>query len=71
MARIIIASASASSREQVSRLLASSGYDVFRLCASGGELRRALTECEDGVVLMKILDAIYKSAETGHEVRIK
>ena len=23
---------------------------------------------EDGVTLMKILDAIYKSAETGHEV---
>ncbi len=32
------------------------------------------TECispaEDGVVMMKILDAIYKSAETGHEVII-
>ena len=33
------------------------------------------TECrnpgEDGVEIMKILDAIYKSAETGHEVIIK
>jgi predicted dehydrogenase len=25
---------------------------------------------EDGVVLMRILDAIYKSAATGHEVRL-
>ena len=32
------------------------------------------TECkspsEDGITLMKILDAIYQSAETGHEVII-
>lgn len=26
---------------------------------------------EDGVVVMKILDAIYESAKTGHEVTIK
>ncbi len=26
---------------------------------------------EDGIILMKILDAIYESAETGHEVMIK
>ena len=25
---------------------------------------------EDGVILMKMIDAIYKSAETGHEVEI-
>ena len=52
MARIVIASASEASRNQLARLLASSGYTVFRLCASGGELRRTLTECGDGVVIL-------------------
>ena len=52
MARIIIVSASEGGRAQLSRLMASSGHAVFRLCASGGELRRTLTECEDGVVLI-------------------
>ena len=52
MSRIVIASPSEASRTQLSRLLASSGHSVFRLCASEGELRRTLTECEDGVVLI-------------------
>ena len=52
MARIVIASASEASRNQLARLLASSGYTVFRLCASEGELRRTMTECEDGIVLV-------------------
>ncbi|MBQ8954733.1 MAG: ANTAR domain-containing protein [Clostridia bacterium] len=52
MARIVIAGASEAGRTQLSRLLASSGFDVFRLCASGGELRRALNACEDGIVIM-------------------
>lgn len=52
MARIVIAGASEASRTQLSRLLASSGHMVFRICASGGELRRALAECEDGIVLL-------------------
>ncbi len=51
MARIVIASPSEASRAQLSRLLASSGHSVFRICASEGELRRTLTECEDGIVL--------------------
>ena len=51
MARIIIAGASEASRTQLNRLLAASGLGIFRLCASGGELRRTLTECEDGVVI--------------------
>ena len=51
MARIVIASPSEASRTQLSRLLASSGHSVFRLCASEGELRRTLTECEDGIVI--------------------
>ena len=52
MARILIASASQQGREQLSRLLASSGFPVFRCCASGSELRRALNECEDAIVIM-------------------
>ena len=52
MARIIIAGASAASRTQINRLLVASGLEVFRLCASGGELRRALNTCEDGVVVL-------------------
>lgn len=52
MARIVIASPSEPSRTQLSRLLASSGHSVFRICASEGDLRRTLTECEDGIVLI-------------------
>ena len=52
MSRIVIASASEASRNQLARLLASSGYGVFRLCASEAELRRALAECEDGIALV-------------------
>jgi len=52
VARIVIAGPSEASRTQLNRLLASSGHSVFRLCASEGELRRTLTECEDGIVLI-------------------
>ena len=52
MARIVIVSASEASRAQLSRLLASSGFAVYRHCASSGGLRRTLTECEDGIVIM-------------------
>ena len=52
MARIVVTGASQASRTQLSRLLVSSGYSVYRLCASGSELRRTLTECEDGVVII-------------------
>ena len=52
MARIVIASASENGRAQLSRLLSSSGFQVFRCCASGGELRRSLNECDDGIVIM-------------------
>ena len=52
MARIVIASASETSREQLSRLLSSSGFAVFRCCASGSELRRTINECDDGVVIL-------------------
>lgn len=52
MARIIIAGASEAGRAQLNRLLASSGFEVFRVCASGSELRRALNACEDGIVIL-------------------
>lgn len=52
MARIVIVGASEAGRTQINRLLASSGYDVFRLCASGSELRRVLNTCEDGIVIL-------------------
>lgn len=52
MARIVIASASEASREQLNRLLVSSGFSVFRCCASGSELRRTINECEDGIVIL-------------------
>ena len=38
-------------------------------CALHGTECRA--KAEDGVVVMKILGAIYESARTGHEVLIK
>ncbi len=52
MTRIVVASASESARGQLSGLLASSGYPVFRCCASATELRRALSECDDGVAVI-------------------
>ena len=52
MARIVIASVSEASREQLNRLLVSSGFYVFRCCASGSELRRTINECEDGIVVL-------------------
>ena len=52
MARIVIASASETSRDQLARLLSSSGFTVFRCCASGSELRRTVNECNDGVVIL-------------------
>ena len=52
MARIVVASAAEESREKLSQLLASSGFAVFRCCASGSELRRTINECEDGVVVL-------------------
>ena len=56
MTRTIIAAASEAGREQMSRLLSSSGYDVYRCCASESSLRRALMESEDSIlVLMGVL----------------
>ena len=52
MARMIIAGATESGRDQLSRLLASSGFSVFRVCASGSTLRRTISESEDCIVVM-------------------
>ena len=52
MARIVIVSPSEDSRSKLSALLTSSGFQVFRCCSSGSELRRALSESEDCVVVM-------------------
>ncbi len=52
MARTIIAGASDSNREQVARLLTSSGFPVHRSCESGSSLRRALAEGDDCVLIL-------------------
>ena len=52
MARIVVASRVEDSRTKLSALLTSSGFQVFRCCCSGSELRRALSESEDCVVVM-------------------
>ena len=52
VARIIIAGVLEESRSQLSRLLASSGFTIFRGCSSGSELRRVINECQDGIVIM-------------------
>ncbi len=51
MARIVIVSAGEDSRNQLAAILTSSGFSLYRVCASAGELRRALADCDDGVVV--------------------
>ena len=65
MPRIIIAGPSEASRTQLNRLLTASGFGVFRLCGSEGELRRALTECEDGIVLVCAMNPDDIAADFG------
>ena len=48
---MIIAGVSETSRDQMTRLLASSGYSVYRCCTSGSSLRRALAESEDSILI--------------------
>ena len=52
MARMIIAGASEENRDQMTRLLASSGFSVFRSCGSGSTLRRTISESEDCIVIL-------------------
>ncbi len=65
MPRIIIAGPSEASRTQLNRLLTASGFGVFRLCGSEGELRRTLTECEDGIVLVCAMNPDDIAADFG------
>ena len=51
MARMIIAGILETNRDQIARLLASSGYSVYRCCGSGSSLRRALSESEDSILI--------------------
>ena len=51
MARMIIAGVSETNRDQMSRLLASSGFSVYRCCSSASSLRRALSESDDSIVV--------------------
>ena len=51
MARMIIAGVSETNRDQMSRLLASSGFSVYRCCASASSLRRALSESDDSIII--------------------
>ncbi len=48
---MVIAGISETNRDQMTRLLASSGYSVYRCCASAGSLRRALAESEDSILI--------------------
>jgi predicted dehydrogenase len=41
----------------------------FVECVRDG--KQCISPAEDGVTLMRILDAIYKSAETGEDVKIE
>ncbi len=52
MASFVIASTSEAARLQLSRLLSSAGYELFRCCASEGELRRVLAACEESIVIL-------------------
>jgi len=51
VARMIIAGVSETNRDQMSRLLASSGFSVYRCCSSASSLRRALSESDDSIVV--------------------
>ena len=65
MPRIIIAGLSEASRTQLNRLLTASGFGIFRLCGSEGELRRALSECDDGIVLISAMNPDDIAADFG------
>ena len=52
MARIVIAGSSEANRRQIARLLSSAGHQVYRVCSSAGELRRALNDCDDGLLIL-------------------
>ncbi|MBQ7519712.1 MAG: ANTAR domain-containing protein [Clostridia bacterium] len=52
MKRIVIAASADSGREILTRLLNGAGYEIFRACASGGEVRRAVNQAGDCLVIL-------------------
>ena len=52
MARIVIASNSETWRTQLTKVLAGSGFSVFRCCDSGSELRRIIHDCDGAIVIL-------------------
>ena len=52
MARIVVAGHSEESRAQMARMLVTSGFPVFRVCASAGELRRTLNDSDDALLIL-------------------
>ena len=52
MRRIVIAASADSSRENLARILTGAGYEVYRACASGGEVRRAVSQAGDCLVIL-------------------
>ena len=69
VARIVIASQSEASRSKLSRLLSSSGFQVFRCCGAASELRRAISESEDCIVVMAGLIPDCKPDELAWDYR--
>ena len=52
MKRIVIAASAETSRDHLTRILSAAGLDVFRACASGGEVRRAANQAGDCLVVL-------------------
>ena len=52
MKRIIIAACMDGSRDLLTRILNGAGYEIFRSCASGGEVRRAVNQAGDCLVIL-------------------
>lgn len=51
MVNIIVAFPKADTTAQYAGILEEAGHPVFRLCTSGSEVKRALNQCYDGIVL--------------------
>ena len=51
MVKIIVAFPSEERCTQYSAALEEAGYSVFRTCLSGNEVKRALNQCHDGIVI--------------------
>ena len=52
MKRIVIAASTETNREHLTRILNGAGFQVFRSCASGGEVRRAVNQAGDCLVIL-------------------